>query len=100
MIQVSTASAPRVSKSWATAVNPSPFRATSMKWRYGAASLRKVAMAMLEVAPKTNTREGKRGSRSGTASYPLPEAGAEPGIDVGSPLLPLGIALLEVGRAH
>src|ERR1700688_153618 len=71
-----------------------------MKWRFGAASLRRVAMAMLEVAPNTNTREGKRGSRSGTASYPLPEAGAERGIDVSSPLLPLGIELLEVGRAH
>src|SRR5271156_6043036 len=100
MIQVSTASAPRVSKSWATAVSRSRFRATSMKWRLGAASLRMVAMAMLEVAPNTNNREGKSGSRSGTAAYPLPEVGAERGIDVGRPLLPLGIKVLEVGRAH
>ncbi len=100
MIQVSTASAPRVIKSWATAVSRSAFRATSMKCRFGAASLRRVAIAMLEVAPKTNTREGKRGSRSGTAGYPLPEAGAERGIDVGGPLLPLGIELLKMGRAH
>src|ERR1700760_1749255 len=100
MTQVSTASAPRVIKSWATTVSRSAFRATSMKCRFGAASRRMVAMAMLEVAPNTNTREGKRGSRSGTATYPLPEVGAKRGIDVGSPLLPLGIKLLEVGRAH
>src|ERR1700752_85359 len=100
MIQVSTASAPRVIKSWATAVSRSPFRATSMKCRFGAASRRMVAMAMLEVAPNTNTREGKRGSRSGTPSYPLPEVGAESGIDVSSPLLPLGIELLKMGGAH
>src|SRR5882757_4638705 len=100
MTQVSTASAPRVSRSWATAVSRSAFRATSMKCRLGAASRRMVAMAMLEVAPNTNTREGKRGSRSGTAGYPLPEAGAERRIDVGGPLLPLGIELLKMGRAH
>ncbi len=34
-------------------------------------------MAMLEVAPNTNTLEGKTGSRLAKASYPLPEAGAE-----------------------
>src|ERR1700742_5209398 len=100
MTQVSTASAPRVIKSWATTVSRSAFRATSMKCRLGAASRRMVAMAMLEVAPNTNTREGKRGSRSGTASYPLPEAGAEGGVDVSGPLLPLGIELLEMGRTH
>src|SRR5450631_802594 len=71
-----------------------------MKCRFGPASRRIVAMAMLEVAPKINTRVGKRGSRSGTASYPLPEAGAERGIDVGGPLLPLGIELLKMGGAH
>src|ERR1700760_2157482 len=100
MTQVSTASAPRVRKSLATAVSRSAFRATSMKCRLGAASWRMVAMAMLEVAPNTNTREGKRGSRSGTTRYPLPEVGAESRVDVGSPLLPLGIELLKVGGAH
>src|SRR5579862_9873101 len=71
-----------------------------MKCRLGTASWRMVAMAMLEVAPNTNTREGKRGSRSGTTRYPLPEVGAESRVDVGSPLLPLGIELLKVGGAH
>ena len=59
-----------------------------------------VAMAMLEVAPNTNTREGNRGSRLFTARYPLPEAGAERRIDVGGELLPLGIELLEMRCAH
>src|SRR5271155_104176 len=100
MTQVSTAIAPRAVKSWATAVRRSLFRATSTKCVAGAASRRIVAMAMLEVAPNTNTREGNKGSRLVTAGYPLPEAGAERRIDVGGPLLPLGIELLEMRGAH
>src|ERR1700722_20003181 len=98
--QVSTLSAPRVSRSWATAVRRFLWRPTSMKREFFAAIRRIVAMAMLEVAPKTSTAEGKRGSRLVKASYPLPEAGAERGIDVGSELLPLRIKVVEVGRAH
>jgi hypothetical protein len=59
-----------------------------------------VAMAMLEVAPNTSTLEGKPGSRLAKAGYPLPETGTERGIDVDSKLLPLGIELPEVRRAH
>src|ERR1700733_536000 len=98
--QVSTASAPRVSKSWATAVNRLVLRPTSMKWTCGAASRRMVAIAMLEVAPNTNTWEGNKGSRLAKAGYPLPEAGAKRRIDVGRPLRPLGIKLLEMYGAH
>ena len=97
---VSTVAAPRVSRSWATAVSRSRFLATSMKRVFRAASRRMVAMAMLEVAPNTSTLEGKPGSRLVKAGYPLPEAGAERGINVEGPLLPLGIELLEVHRAH
>src|ERR1700733_4945835 len=100
MAQASTLAAPRVSRSWATAVSRSLFLATSMKRLFCAASRRMVAMAMLEVAPNTSTVDGKPGSRLAKAGYPLPEAGAERGIDVGCPLLPLGIELFEVGRTH
>src|ERR1700721_1582228 len=100
MTQVSTVRAPRVSRSWATAVRRLLCRATSMKREPCAASRRMVAIAILEVAPNTSTPEGKRGSRLVKAGYPLPEAGAERRIDVQGPLLPLGIELLEVRRAH
>src|ERR1700733_363448 len=98
--QVSTANAPRVCRSWATAVRRSLFRATSMKCAFCATSRRIVATAMLEVAPNIRTPMGTSGSRLVKTGYPLPKAGAERRIDISGKLLPLRIELLEVGSAH